>query len=223
MCRLELIRSDDGSTPGALVGQEAHIVARSPGGPRYEKLPVEVRDGYANLILLCANDHTQADAQPDRYSVERLRALKRDHETWVSERLRADAPDQPEPTRVVPLRSGDAVWGVMAGAHAYQTGVPENMPDDVADLIDDALQVFVDCGEISEDITAGGFRAVRDAKRSLQGELDSLAAAGLVVVGGRRRGEIAQGVTGDVAIVHVVTAAELTSLTTPAAVPPPEG
>lgn len=92
LCRLELVRDDQGSELGALVGQEAHITARSPGGPRYESVPVNVRDGYANLILLCANDHTEVDSQPERYTVERLGALKRDHETWVRERLRTDTP-----------------------------------------------------------------------------------------------------------------------------------
>jgi hypothetical protein len=214
LCRLELIRDDQGSVPGALVGQEAHITARSPGGPRYKPVPVDVRDGYANLILLCANDHIQVDAQPQRYTVERLRALKRDHEIWVSDRLRSSTPAHPDATRVVPLRSGDAVWSVMSGAHAYQTGAPESLPDDVADLVDDALQLFVDSGEISEDITARGFRAVRDAKRSIQAELDALTSAGLVVLGGRRRGDIAPGFTGDIAIVQVVTTAELQKLTT---------
>ncbi|NKY11210.1 hypothetical protein [Cellulomonas hominis] len=215
LCRLELIRDDQGSEPGALIGQEAHITARNPGGPRYEPVPVDVRDGYANLVLLCANDHVQVDAQPERYTVERLRALKQEHETWVRDRLRPKTPAHAEATRVVPLRSGDAVWNVMSGAHAYQTGAPGNLPDDVADLVDDALQVFVDCGEISEDITAGGLRAVRDAKRAIQAELDALASADLTVLGGRRRGEIAPGFTGDIAIVHVVTTDEFRTLTSP--------
>jgi hypothetical protein len=37
-CRAELVRSDEGGLPGALVGEEAHIIARSPGGARYEPL-----------------------------------------------------------------------------------------------------------------------------------------------------------------------------------------
>lgn len=55
VCRQELIRLDSGKKPGALVGQEAHIVARSPGGPRYMLLDPATRDGYDNLILLCAS------------------------------------------------------------------------------------------------------------------------------------------------------------------------
>ena len=51
-CRAELVRSDEGGFPGALVGEEAHIIARSPGGARYEPLDPQARDGYDNLILL---------------------------------------------------------------------------------------------------------------------------------------------------------------------------
>jgi hypothetical protein len=46
LCRKELVRPDTDGLPGALVGQEAHIVARSQGGPRYEPLPLKIRDGF---------------------------------------------------------------------------------------------------------------------------------------------------------------------------------
>lgn len=88
ICRKELVRDDTEGVPGALIGNEAHIVARSPGGPRYAMLDEGARDDYSNLILLCANDHIEVDRQPSRYTAERLRLLKSSHEKWVSGRLR---------------------------------------------------------------------------------------------------------------------------------------
>lgn len=209
-CREELVRDDAAGLPGTLIGEEAHIIARSPGGPRYVPLHAEVRDGYGNLILLCANDHTEVDAQPTRYTVELLRNLKRDHERWVSIRLRSSPPDDGSShTRAVVMASGAEIWDLMVNAYGYDCGADENsdLTDEEADIVDDVLQAFVDWGEIGPDVVSQGFRAVRRAKRSVQAGLNELTAAGFVVLGGERRGAWAGGaITGKVAMLRVVRA-----------------
>lgn len=66
----------------------AHIVARSPEGPRGEDpLPFEQRDLYENLILLCPNDHSTVDSNVKEWPVARLRDVKAEHELWVQKRL----------------------------------------------------------------------------------------------------------------------------------------
>jgi hypothetical protein len=65
-----------------LIGQECHIVARSPGGPR-AGLEVDDVDGIDNLILLCGNCHRLVDEQPEVYTVDRLRGAKREHEARI--------------------------------------------------------------------------------------------------------------------------------------------
>lgn len=63
-----------------VIGQEAHIRARSVGGPRYDASYTEV-DGYENLVLLCPTHHTMIDANNGAgYTVEALLRMKRDHE-----------------------------------------------------------------------------------------------------------------------------------------------
>lgn len=79
-CCQDLIRADAGEGSGALIGQEAHIIARSPSGSRYESGHPEDRDGYDNPILLCANDHLEVVTQSAHYTVERLRSMKHRHE-----------------------------------------------------------------------------------------------------------------------------------------------
>src|SRR5690349_339403 len=67
----------DGSVPTSEV---AHIIAESLDGPRGEfPLPLEERNRYENLILLCEEHHHVVDAQIATYSVERLRQMKYDH------------------------------------------------------------------------------------------------------------------------------------------------
>ena len=209
ICRQELVRAENDGVAGALVGQEAHIIGRSPGGPRYEPLAPAARDGYDNLILLCANDHTEIDAQPSRYPVEHLRRLKRRHELWVKSSLAAPGPGDAQPIRATVMRSGAAIWDLM-NAFGYECGYPDDLTDEEADLVDEALQVFVDWGEIAPDVVGQGFRAVREAKRAVQSELDLLTQAGFVVLGAERTGRWAgEVVTGKVAIFHIIRASEL--------------
>ena len=81
MCRVQVATSRTDADDPSVFGEEAHIVARSPGGPRAGQ--VTDPDGYDNLILLCSKDHKRIDDQATWYTVERLMAIKLAHETWV--------------------------------------------------------------------------------------------------------------------------------------------
>ena len=83
ICKLEL--TPDGSLE--TLGEMAHIVARSPDGPRGQNPPTTDQDGYDNLILLCPTHHAEVDKNPLAWPVARLHTTKADHETWVSEQL----------------------------------------------------------------------------------------------------------------------------------------
>lgn len=87
-CRRPLIRDATSDDREVLVGEIAHIVAQSQGGPRGDaKSPGGNIDGYENLILLCHEHHELVDQQYHTYSVERLLQFKADHENWVRSRL----------------------------------------------------------------------------------------------------------------------------------------
>ena len=66
----------------------AHIVARSADGPRGNRQVVtQEPDSYENLVLLCPTHHVEVDKNPDSWPVQRLRAMKAAHESWVSNQL----------------------------------------------------------------------------------------------------------------------------------------
>ncbi|MFJ5993165.1 hypothetical protein [Lentzea sp. NPDC092896] len=92
-----------------MVGDEAHIAARSPGGPRHGQCPPGLVDDYSNLILLCRVDHKRVDDQPGHFTVALLRRRKAEHEAWV-ERLLAARPTlrgkDPEPIFAEVLADG---------------------------------------------------------------------------------------------------------------------
>lgn len=81
-CRTEL------SEENIVLGEQAHIIARSKVGPRGDNdLDAKAREKYENLILLCSHHHTLIDKNPDKFPVERLLEMKAKHERWVSDRL----------------------------------------------------------------------------------------------------------------------------------------
>ena len=69
------------------LAEQAHMVARSDGGPRGEPDTSEAeREDATNYILLCPNCHTHVDKNHTDWPVERLRKLKAEHEAWVAQR-----------------------------------------------------------------------------------------------------------------------------------------
>lgn len=68
-------------TEGVVIGEVCHIKAAKPNGPRYDASQApEQRHGFENLILMCGTHHTVIDDDEDAYSVERLMAMKLNHE-----------------------------------------------------------------------------------------------------------------------------------------------
>ena len=90
-CRLLLTVEGTPEDPVVVLGEMAHIVGESPTGPRgASPLTTKQRNMYANLILLCNQHHQLIDSEGAlaTYTVERLTAMKEDHENWVERTLR---------------------------------------------------------------------------------------------------------------------------------------
>lgn len=83
-CGLELVKGSTETDDESLVGDAAHIVAESPEGPRGDS-PVEPpdRNKYSNLILLCKVHHKLIDDQPNTYTVDVLKKMKKAHEDSI--------------------------------------------------------------------------------------------------------------------------------------------
>lgn len=90
-CRHDLIADETETDDEAIIGDEAHIVARSLDGPRgVSDLTPEQRDQYDNLILLCRKHHKVIDDQPNFYTVQKLKEIKAQHEEWIKNSLITD-------------------------------------------------------------------------------------------------------------------------------------
>ena len=65
-----------------LIGEVCHIKAARPGFARYDPNQSDAeRHGYDNLIIMCCNHHKIIDSDATTWTVQRLRDLKRQHES----------------------------------------------------------------------------------------------------------------------------------------------
>jgi hypothetical protein len=173
-----------------IVGEEAHIIARSPGGPRREFLTEVTKiDDYSNLILLCPRDHTIVDTQPARWTVERLRDVKAVHEDWVQ-----NLPPEERPVKLIagrdywtknfyPLADGSSLWQVVAMAHSYKFDHPADCSADELDYLAELFDAIKDWGEIASFMN--GRVEERDAEHSLDGSIKEAMERSFVLMGRR--------------------------------------
>jgi hypothetical protein len=94
-CRKELfIENEFGEK--ARLGDDAHIVACSPRGPRGHHVRTEDQRASAdNLILLCKNCHAEVDQQPEKHSTSMLLEIRQRHYEWVKTSLGNKAISRP--------------------------------------------------------------------------------------------------------------------------------
>ncbi len=96
-CRKELVADETGTDDPSLIGEEAHIVGKTAQSPRgCSDLPLDQRDKFDNLILLCSIHHKIVDDQQNTYTVEILKEQKRAHLAWVRNNLSQDLVKQRE-------------------------------------------------------------------------------------------------------------------------------
>jgi hypothetical protein len=187
--------------PHAIVGQECHIVAQSPSGPRGETESREDIDGPANLILLCANCHAVVDAQPEQFPPEELRRIKRAHEEQVAKR-NAQLPDvsnislrgRDRPLHLELVRSGDALLSLLGPSFSWSYGTPDDLSEPQRELLGDFLQACQDWSEAYGEI---GPKGHLEGGQHLQDQIDTLREQALVVYAATRHLTLTGGVGHD--------------------------
>ena len=190
VCRVPVAGEKTDTDDPSVFGEEAHIVARSAGGPRWRVYAGDI-DGYDNLLLLCSKCHKQIDDQVNAYTEDRLLEIKRDHEAWAAKL--GEKPD-PGPTRLVPdpahptpkmlklFMDGTSFWHYVARSYQCQPSWPTGLSEEHLDLIHEFLQDMQDWIDIDDH----SYSMARDASKSLNRHITDLIKAGFLV-GARRR------------------------------------
>lgn len=189
ICRGHLVLEGTAEDREALVGDECHIVAQSPGGPR-AVLGAKELDSYSNFILLCKSDHKRIDDQPGEFTPERLRAIKRDHEAWVQGQLDRSgrpevtfyqAPSEKNGVDLIIVPDGNFLLRIVSGCVAgYYDSEPARSEEEV-ELIGGFLRQVRELDEMLDDDL--GDRV--GAEFELTNAIKELNEGGFVVYAGR--------------------------------------
>jgi hypothetical protein len=179
LCRTELVENAVGESAESVIGDECHIVAQSPRGPRYRELPADEVDAYENLMLLCRNDHKLIDDQPETYTESILRLLKANHEKWVADSLEPSAGENTR-YRVHLITSGEQILEIVSGVQGYDFNHDSLRDSDEVELVSTFLQSAQDWGEIWNDIESAGHV---EARFHLGEQLRELRVRGFIVYG----------------------------------------
>jgi hypothetical protein len=115
MCKKQLFEDEGLSDDPSVLGQECHIVgeenaAKSPRG--LNLLPLDQRNLFDNLILLCRDHHKIIDDQPDKYTIEELHRIKNEHIIWVRQTLGFDEAKQLDDETYIAIAQK---WAELAG------------------------------------------------------------------------------------------------------------
>ena len=115
MCKKQLFEDEGLSDDPSVLGQECHIVgeenaAKSPRG--LNPLPLDQRNLFDNLILLCRDHHKIIDDQCDRYTAQELHRIKNEHIIWVRQTLGFDEAQQLDDETYMAIAQ---MWAELAG------------------------------------------------------------------------------------------------------------
>lgn len=187
--KIELVCDPTGETDESIIGEECHICARNPEGPRYNANLSEVEvDEYNNLILLSRNYHKIIDDNPTYYTSERLHNIKKSHEEWVRKTLDFEirnikSTKYPESTIsfLTRILTGSQLLNVISSCHGYDFDNDELHNEAEVDLVGAFLQNAQDWGDLLSDMESG--ERVR-TKHVLSQELQELEDNGFWVFGG---------------------------------------
>lgn len=193
VCRVQVVGDPADADDASVFGEEAHIVARSPDGPRGRKYAGDI-NGYDNLILLCSRHHKEIDDQVNTYTEDQLHAIKSQHEQWIAELGENREPGPmhlvPDPKYATPKKlklftSGTAFWHEFDGCVSFAASWIEGLSDEHEDLIAAFLEDLEDWMNIAGGIGVP-YGQKRDASKAMNDHISELAKAGFLL-GARKR------------------------------------
>ncbi len=151
-CEQKLIL-EDSETSNQIIGEVAHIIAKSEKGPRgTPNLTPDFLNSYENLILLCPNHHRLIDSFPEKYEAEILKEMKYNHKIRIRESLSE-------------IEKGGIGWKVIIqenGQRIDQTEIKRTLELD-----------FID-GEITKLEEKGPYNSWVQAKINLESKISEL-------------------------------------------------
>ncbi len=150
-CKIELTIAGDKDT----LGEMAHIIAKSSDGPRANpNISTEIKDSYDNHILLCPTHHKVIDHSHEKWTVDKIKQLKKEHERWVSLQLDKGSIMIPTIDNIKFLDSRVNEWQDFANQSIWIiSGItPLNITEDIINPLEFNILNKFNCQELPEHV-----------------------------------------------------------------------
>jgi hypothetical protein len=199
---MALVERDDASTVAlTVIGQECHIVSRSPTGPRAGESPAGLEiDGYDNLVLLCPNCHVLVDARPDQFPRSELQRIKAEHEQTFARRsapskpLRMTYEDRFADLKFRHVATGDMLAGLLGSTLSFNHGHPPDLSSRQREILGD---FFGELAEWGDALDIGGPKGQFEAAERFHEFIEDLREHDLFVYAAARRMKVTGGLAAE--------------------------
>jgi len=189
MCRAELVAEKDNHDCSLNLGDECHIISEKNNGPRHSSNYDKDYDDYENLILLCKNHHRTIDELWETYSVELLKKIKRNHESWIKDVIDKADNKIPSPKILQRITTGKQIVDIIRDVAGYQFDHDEFKSQEETSFVSEFLQNIQEWGEASGSADFEIGRQVQLAF-DLNKDLKELEKRGFFLFGERKRSKI---------------------------------
>lgn len=191
MCRNELVAEKNERSKNLNIGDECHVISKSPNGPRHDSNFKKDYDDYENLILLCKNHHKTIDELWETYTVDLLKLIKANHEKWIKTVIdNARLIQKIDKPKLLPrITSGKQIVDIIREVAGYQFDHCELNSQEEMEYVSNFLQNLQDWGEATG---FGDFEIGRIIQLGfeLNEEIEELEKRGFFLFGERRKTRI---------------------------------
>lgn len=169
ICKQKLTKKVDNKH--LVLGQECHIRSPKKNGPRFSKTYLGSKlNEPENLILLCRDHHKEIDDFPQKYPVEYLQKIKKDHEESMQNNYNNKYPKiriikKSKYLEATLISSGLQLIDFASSAMSYNYKFDETDDDKTYELIKDFLSYVEDFDIISDISTSNKLDMARELKQ----------------------------------------------------------
>lgn len=134
ICKKKIILDDDVRSN---ISNECHIISPKENGPRHIE-GINNYNSYDNLILLCRNHHAEVDNNVNKYTVDKLKEIKKQHEKYVNDCLKSGTVSSIVMTKI---NNGKEFGNLLWGCHSFKIYNDNSMES--LTTIDDELNEYL--------------------------------------------------------------------------------
>lgn len=166
ICKRKLTLDDDSHTN---ISNECHIVSKKKNGPRHIE-GLNDYDSYDNLILLCRNHHVEVDTNVNKYTIEELNKIKRQHERYINNQLKSENKSLMVMTKI---NNGRELGNLLWGCHSFVI-LDDNSKESLVSVKDELYESIHNLLNLQQELSLSDKNKIYEDLESILKQIDSI-------------------------------------------------